>query len=151
MNASPRFAPIHPLSGKRISIIPFPALGDVTVYLRMAQSLASVGAKVFFYSDLLASSDDLFDWLAISPIAGRKINDCANNSDLLIVDVLSPCFLAFAKATQVPLPKNLLAVTAKQFPAPYLSLPPPCNPRKHCARLDARPGVSWAQKGAVND
>ena len=128
MNASPRFASSHPLAGKRISIIPFPALGDVTVYLRMAQSLASVGAKVFFYSDLLASSDDLFDWLAISPIAGCKINDCANNSELLIVDVLSPFFLAFAKDTQaplVPLPKNLLAVTAKQFPQPYLSLPPP--------------------------
>ncbi len=125
MNASPRFASSHPLGGKRISIIPFPALGDVTVYLRMAQSLASVGANVFFHSDLLANSADLFDWLAISPIAGRNIDDYASNSDLLIVDELSPCFLAFAKDTQAPLPMNLLAVTAKQFPEPYLSLPPP--------------------------
>lgn len=125
MSTPTRFASCHPLSGKRISIVPFPALGDATIYLRLAQSLANAGANVSFHSDLLANSSGLFDWLAITPMSGHKINELAEKSDLLIVDVLAHSFVAFAEATQAPFPTNLLAVTAKRFPEQYQSLPIP--------------------------
>ncbi len=107
-----------------MAIIPFPALGDATIYLRLAQILSLAGAKVSFFSDLLASAADLFDWLTILPLAAHDIAAISEGHDLVIADVLASKLVSFdggaGKLSALP---NLLAVTAKHFP-PQFQAPP---------------------------
>ena len=108
------------MSNRTVAIIPFPALGDTTIYLRLAQALSLAGAKVSVFSDLLASAADLFDWVTILPLAAYDIADISEGYDLLIADVLARQVAAFdGGSNKLAALPNLLAVSAKHFPPQF--------------------------------
>lgn len=110
--------------GRDVAVVPFPTLGDTTIYLRLAQTLANTGARVSLYSDLLAPAADLMPWLSVTPIAQRDIGQLLGEHELVIADILArpvAHWLAAAGAGHVA--DNLLAVTAKHMPAGFT--PPP--------------------------
>lgn len=110
--------------GRDVAVIPFPALGDTTIYLRLAQTLATAGARVSLYSDLLAPAADLVPWLAVMPISQREIGRLVEGHELVIADILArPVAHWLATTGARNPPDNLLAVTAKNMPAGFA--PPP--------------------------
>ena len=125
-----------PWQGKTVGIIPFPALGDTTIYLRLAQSLANAGSSVVVYSDALAPAADLFNWLTVRRLTPIDLRLISTHNDLVIADIQSKDILAFngqtGKLAGLP---NFVAVTAKTFPA----LPSKLNCPEWVA---GRPGVS---------
>ena len=103
-----------------IAILPFPALGDTTIYLRLAQSLADAGARVSMYSEMLLPAADLLPWLTITAPSISDIGSVLANHDLVIADILAP---QIARGLTRSGPGNLLCVTAKEMPKDFL--PPP--------------------------
>ena len=55
-------------SVKRIAIVPFPALGDVTICLRLAQNLTKSGCEVTLFANLITSAALNFPWLKLSAL-----------------------------------------------------------------------------------
>ena len=103
---------------KRVAIILFPALGDITIFLRLAQSLASAGSLVSVYSDGLSPAADLFDWCAVKSVSQLRIDDIAQRHDLVFGDVLSKPIRDFeASGSRLTQIDNFVAVAAKTFPA----------------------------------
>ena len=99
-------------SVKRIAIVPFPALGDVTICLRLAQHLTNSGYEVTLFANLITSATLNFPWLTL----GNLPNDPENlisTYDLILLDVLSP----WVKKHLVDLEasKNILLFTSKNY------------------------------------
>lgn len=110
--------------GRDVAVIPFPALGDTTIYLRLAQTLATAGARVSLYSDLLAPAADLVPWLTVRPISQREVGQLVAEHELVIADILARPVAHWLTTTGAGhVPDNLLAVTAKNLPAGFA--PPP--------------------------
>ncbi len=97
---------------KTISLVPFPALGDATIFLRLAQAFSESHFNVEIFSDLLLSSKNLFDWISIKETNSDPSQILAY-CELLIVDIHSPFFITNKKLLENN-PKVLLT-TAKDF------------------------------------
>lgn len=121
---------------KDVAIVPFPALGDTMIYMRLAQLIANAGGRVSVFSDALSSARDLFDWLSIGPSTPLDLRQMSSSYDLIVADIQAKDILAFNGQTGglAELP-NFVAVTAKTFP----TLPR----RLNCPEwVVYRPGVS---------
>ena len=70
-------------------IVPYPALGDVTVCIRLAQTLTDSGYRVTLFSDILKSSNKNFEWLDIQclPSDFEALFECF---DIYLLDILAP-------------------------------------------------------------
>lgn len=51
-----------------VAILPLPALGDLTIYLRLGWLFHRAGAKVAFYSDALYSAREKHIWRPFVPV-----------------------------------------------------------------------------------
>ncbi|MFL9814297.1 ADP-heptose--LPS heptosyltransferase [Stutzerimonas sp. VN223-3] len=103
-------------AGKRVVIVPCPALGDVTVYLRLAWIFHCNGAHVSFFSSLLASAQNFFPWLHLAPDAGLRLQQLASDHDLVVsyVNWLHRTGEVVADVIAKP---NIAYVTAKKLPS----------------------------------
>ena len=111
---------------RNVAVIPFPALGDNTIYLRLAQNLVGEGCFVTFYSDMLWPAADLFPWLSIEPLSEHAIQDILKRHDLVIGDVLAKSIASIGLAPdQIGRFDNFVAVTAKRFPTGFQQLATP--------------------------
>jgi hypothetical protein len=115
-----------PLRDKNVAIIPFPAVGDNTIYLRLAQTLTDAGAKVSFHSDLFARLADMLPWLAAHPLSGSSLDELCGTHDLVIADVLTKQIATWPRLIERPESvTNLLATTAKHLPRDFVAPPIP--------------------------
>lgn len=133
---------VNLVHGKRIAIIPFPAVGDNTIYLRLAQTLAKAGATVTFCSDMLAPVADMLPWLTSTALSQTELNELCAAHDLVIADVLTKQVATWPRLIESPASlDNLLATTAKHLPNDFVapSVPsliqklPPTNTSPHRA------------------
>jgi len=116
----------NPWRDRRIAIIPFPAVGDNTIYLRLAQTLSDAGARVSFYSDLFAPLADMLPWLATQPLSGSSLDELCDTHDLVIADVLTKQLASWTRLVEHPESiTNLLATTAKHLPRGFVAPPVP--------------------------
>ena len=138
-----------PWRDRRIAIIPFPAVGDNTIYLRLAQTLSDAGARVSFYSDLFAPLADMLPWLAASPLTGRAIDELCDTHDLVIADVLTRQIATWPRLIEHPSSvTNLLATTAKHLPANFVAPPAPSLFSWHASAPLHRPICPVRDRGA---
>lgn len=116
----------NPWRDRRIAIVPFPAVGDNTIYLRLAQTLSDAGARVSFYSDLFAPLADMLPWLATQPLSGSSLDELCDTHDLVIADVLTKQLASWTRLVEHPESiTNLLATTAKHLPRGFVAPPVP--------------------------
>lgn len=108
------------MSGKKVAIVPFPALGDVTICLRLAQTLTAGGYNVTLFADLLISSQPNFQWLTFKSLP-KSVETLLIDFDLVLLDVLSPWVQQYLP-TVLKCP-NILLFTAKDFPEELSSKP----------------------------
>ena len=97
--------------GWTVAIVPFPALGDLTIYLRMAQSWMDTGARVCYFSDQLSTASNRFDWLEVKPLADVSPQQLAVTYDLVFWDA----GVGELKADEL-VPANVAFVTSKRLP-----------------------------------
>ncbi|MDR1228414.1 MAG: hypothetical protein LBK55_05245 [Azoarcus sp.] len=71
-----------------VAIIPYPALGDVTIGLRLAWIFRYAGSRVCFYSSLIWSAREYFPWLDILPDENLSLPDLSPKYDLLIGHII---------------------------------------------------------------
>lgn len=71
-------------AGKRIAIIPCLALGDVTLFLRLAWLFHQAGAQVRFYANTLRATGAYFPWLEILPSDRLDLLLLADEHDLVV-------------------------------------------------------------------
>lgn len=71
-------------NGLKIAVVPFPALGDITIYLRLCWLFCCSGAQVTFYSNALYSARDYFPWLTVVPEHEDGLDRLAGRFDLVI-------------------------------------------------------------------
>lgn len=97
-----------------IAISPFPALGDITIYLRLAWIFSRNGADVTFFSDALYPARAHFPWLRILPEQSDDLNSLSAGYDLVIA-----CFEKYYKKRQWQSShaqlENVAFVTAKKI------------------------------------
>jgi hypothetical protein len=58
----------------RVAIVPWPALGDSAMCLRLAWIFKHAGAQVSFYSNLFLSAREYFPWLNVEPLAKIRLS-----------------------------------------------------------------------------
>lgn len=101
-------------SGNRVVIVPFPALGDLTIYLRLGWLFHRAGAQVTFCSNALLSARDYFAWLTVVSEGEADLPALAGQFDLVIA-----CFEKFyrmeAWSPAFAEPRNIAFVTAKKI------------------------------------
>lgn len=112
----------NPFVGRDVAVYPFPALGDTTIYLRLAQSLVDAGVRVTLYSELLAPAADLLPWLAVATPPKPDIGRIFIDHELVIADILAP---RIASILAQSAPENFIQVTAKDMPGNFA---PPAAP-----------------------
>lgn len=101
---------------KRVTIVPCTALGDVTIYLRLAWLFHVAGAHVRFVARALHPAREYFDWLQVEPGHDVDLLALAAQSDLLIsyVNWLGDDAAHVARVLEVG---NIAFVTAKKLPS----------------------------------
>ncbi|AFI85260.1 hypothetical protein Q7A_2460 [Methylophaga nitratireducenticrescens] len=99
-------------SVKRIAIVPFPALGDVTICLRLAQNLTKSGCEVTLFANLITSAALNFPWLKLSALPTNPAV-MMPSYDLILLDVLSPWVKDHLADLGVS--KNILLFTSKNY------------------------------------
>lgn len=99
-------------SVKRIAIVPFPALGDVTICLRLAQHLTSSGYEVTLFASLITSATLNFTWLTFKSLPYDP-EILISSYDLILLDVLSPWVKNHIADLEVS--KNILLFTSKNY------------------------------------
>lgn len=104
-------APAADFRHMTIAIIPFPALGDLTIYLRLGWLFHRAGAKVTFYSDALYSAREYFSWLTVLPAGESTLETLAQHFDLLIAYRRRAKNRAWGSA----LPENVAFISAKKI------------------------------------
>lgn len=101
-------------TGNRVVIVPFPALGDLTIYLRLGWLFHRAGAQVTFSSNVLLSARDYFAWMTVIPEGDTGLPALAGQFDLVIA-----CFEKFyrmeAWSPAFAEPRNVAFVTAKKI------------------------------------
>ncbi len=70
--------------GVSVAILPFPALGDITIYLRLAWLMHRAGAQVYFPSNALHPAREYFPWLKVQLEEDAALVELALNYDLVI-------------------------------------------------------------------
>ncbi|THF63135.1 ADP-heptose--LPS heptosyltransferase [Pseudothauera nasutitermitis] len=110
-------------AGLRVAIVPFPALGDLTIYLRLAQAFSAAGACVTYYSDHLSAAASRFDWLQVTALGQTGVRALLAEFDLVIWDAGAPLGRdrredGFVLAEMVDAHAHLAVVTAKKLPQP---------------------------------
>lgn len=99
---------------KKILIVPYPALGDVTICIRLAQALTNSGYRVTLFSDILQSSQKNFIWLDVQcfPNDFEASFECF---DICLLDISSPWIQK--RLQQFPSKyTGVFFFTAKDFP-----------------------------------
>lgn len=76
--------PAEDFTDVEVAILPLPALGDLTIYLRLGWLFHRAGANVTFYSNALYTARDYFDWLTVHPEGNETLEAMARRFDLLI-------------------------------------------------------------------
>lgn len=76
--------PVGSFVGTRVAIVPYPALGDTTIYLRLAWLFSCAGAEVSFYSDLLFPARQYFPWVKVLPEREDELEQLASDFELVI-------------------------------------------------------------------
>ncbi len=99
-------------SVKRIAIVPFPALGDVTICLRLAQNLTNSGYEVTLFANLITSAALNFPWLKLSALPTNP-DVMMSSYDLILLDILSPWVKDHLDDLEVS--KNILLFTSKNY------------------------------------
>ncbi len=102
-------------NGKRVAIVPCAALGDVTIYSRLAWLFHLAGARVRFISSTLYSARDYFPWLQVEPSQAVDLLQLAAENDLVVsyINWLTREPECVATVLQAP---NIAFVTAKKLP-----------------------------------
>ncbi|MDR3221445.1 MAG: hypothetical protein LBU46_05470, partial [Candidatus Accumulibacter sp.] len=67
-----------------VAVIPHPALGDVTVGLRLAWIFRYAGAQVSFYSSLIQPAREYFPWLNILSDENMNLLKLSPQYDLIV-------------------------------------------------------------------
>lgn len=67
-----------------VAIVPFPALGDITIYLRLAWIFHASGKQVTFFSNAFCSAREYFPWLQIVPEVDDDLEALASQYALVI-------------------------------------------------------------------
>jgi hypothetical protein len=67
-----------------VAVIPYPALGDVTIGLRLAWIFSYAGAQVSFYSSLIWPAREYFPWLNILPDENMNLLKLSTQYDLIV-------------------------------------------------------------------
>lgn len=107
--------PPFSVAGMSVAILPFPALGDVTIYLRLAWNLCMAGAQVQFFSSLLYPARDRFTWLDVRQDGKEDLVDVANRFDLVIA-CFERCYCPSVASQLSNGLTNVAFVTAKKIP-----------------------------------
>ena len=102
------------IAGISVIVIPFPALGDLTIYLRLGWLFHQAGAKVTFYSDVLLPVQDYFDWLDVMPERGNDLTRLAAEFDL-VVACFEKSYRMEAWRSEYATHENIAIVTAKKI------------------------------------
>ncbi|WP_312224712.1 glycosyltransferase family 9 protein [Stutzerimonas nitrititolerans] len=71
-------------AGLKVAVVPFPALGDITIYLRLCWLFCRSGAHVTFYSNAFYSAREYFPWLTIVPEHDDELDELAGRFELVI-------------------------------------------------------------------
>lgn len=103
-------------SATNIAIIPHPALGDTTIYLRLAWLLHCAGARVTFYSRTLLAAKEYFQWLTIEPESSESLKNLAVHHEMVIACFDNYYYRDGWSSTYCQL-SNVAFVTAKKIPA----------------------------------
>lgn len=101
-------------AGVNIAIVPFPALGDITIYLRLAWLFYLAGAKVTFYCKALHPAREYFKWLEVKPEGDGDLTALAQSFDL-VVACFEKCYLFGTWAPDYAALSNVAYVTAKKI------------------------------------
>lgn len=101
-------------AGANIAIVPFPALGDITIYLRLAWLFHLAGAKITFFSNTLYSAREYFNWLEIRPDGGSDLAGLAESFDLVIA-CFEKCYFHASWCPEYAALNNIAYVTAKKI------------------------------------
>ncbi|WOD12211.1 glycosyltransferase family 9 protein [Pseudomonas sp. NyZ704] len=100
--------------GRSVVIIPYPALGDLTVYLRLGWLFHRAGAQVTFCCNVLLPTQDYFPWVNLLPEDECDLAVLAGRFDLVI-----SCFEMFSRMkvslTTVAELHNVAFVSAKKI------------------------------------
>lgn len=104
------------LNGLKIAVVPFPALGDITIYLRLCWLFCCAGAHVTFYSNALYCARAYFPWLTVVPEDNDELAQLAVRFELVIA-----CFEKYYSRMGAGLSyisiNNIALVSAKKIPA----------------------------------
>ena len=68
--------------GKKILILPYSAVGDLTIYIRLARNFVNAGSIVTIESDILFSAREKLSWLAVAK--GGEYQNNGSHYDLVI-------------------------------------------------------------------
>lgn len=99
-------------SNKKIAIVPFPALGDITICLRLAQNLTTSGYTVTLYANLITSANCYFPWLKLESLP--TVPDVIiSEYDVILLDTMSPWVKEYLNHFEVS--ENILLFTAKNY------------------------------------
>ncbi|MGK9066722.1 glycosyltransferase family 9 protein [Stutzerimonas chloritidismutans] len=141
---------VESFAGRQVAIVPCPALGDVTLYIRLAWIFCSNGAQVTLFSSLAQSTQPHFPWMDIRTSDAVDLIDLASAFDLVISYV--GWLNRVSAGDKAIASRNVAIVSAKKLPK-TLGLSPqntevcgqvyPDASRPFC--LDSRTGKNMAQ------
>lgn len=101
-------------NGLRVGIVSFPALGDATLYLRLAWLFHRAGAQVSFFSKTLYPAREYFGWLDVQRDDSESLEALSPRFDLLIA-CFEKCYEPGAGAQAYAALTNVAFVTAKKI------------------------------------
>lgn len=137
--------------GIRVAVVPPRALGDATLYLRLAWLFHREGAVVDFFSDILHPARAFFDWLQIEPLEPGGLPSLAARHDLVISHFNHLPVEITAREHCLAL-RNIAFVTAKKLPQSLALQGREVMVGEHCFQgastalcLDTKAGLSMVQ------
>lgn len=98
----------------KIAVVPFPALGDITIYLRLCWLFCRSGAQVTFYSNALYSAREYFPWLTVVPEHDDELDGLADRFELVIA-CFEKYYLRMKWSPSYAALDNVAFVTAKKI------------------------------------
>jgi hypothetical protein len=101
---------------KRVTIVPCAALGDVTIYLRLAWLFHLAGAHVRFVARTLHPAREYFDWLQVESGLEVDLLALSRESDL-VISYVNWLIEDAERAPQLLETSNIAFVSAKKLPS----------------------------------
>ena len=98
------------IKGANILVLPLTALGDLTIYLRLAWLFSSAGAKVTLANDLLYTAKSCFPWLDIE----KETSELDYKQLSYDYDLVVACYEKYFNSDFAEF-KNVAFVTAKKI------------------------------------